>query len=167
MDKDLKNKTHSTLLDLAAGYGQKPFAAGYLFSFIHQKDAGSIDDITPLSKSFRSQLTDDGYFISQIKQPEQHDDPDGTVKFVFELDDSARIESVRLKDGDRNTLCVSTQAGCRMGCKFCATGQLEFQRDLTAAEIADQVYRAESVCGRIDNLVYMGMGEPLDNFENV
>ncbi|MHC4288950.1 MAG: dual-specificity RNA methyltransferase RlmN [Planctomycetota bacterium] len=167
MDKDLKNKTHSTLLDLAAGYGQKPFAAGYLFSFIHQKDAGGIDDITPLSKSFRSQLTDDGYFISQIKQPEQHDDPDGTVKFVFELDDSAKIESVRLKDGDRNTLCVSTQAGCRMGCKFCATGQLEFQRDLTAAEIADQVYRAESVCGRIDNLVYMGMGEPLDNFENV
>jgi 23S rRNA (adenine2503-C2)-methyltransferase len=112
-------------------------------------------------------LTDEGYFISQINLAEQHDDPDGTIKFVFELNDGARIESVRLKDGDRNTLCISTQAGCRMGCKFCATGQLEFQRDLTAAEIVDQVYQTERLGSRIDNLVYMGMGEPLDNFDNV
>jgi 23S rRNA (adenine2503-C2)-methyltransferase len=77
------------------------------------------------------------------------------------------IESVRLKDDDRNTLCISTQAGCRMGCKFCATGQLAFQRNLTTSEIVEQVYQAERVCGRIDNLVYMGMGEPLDNFDNV
>ena len=96
-----------------------------------------------------------------------HDDPDGTIKFVFGLEGGARIESVRLKDGSRNTLCISTQAGCRMGCKFCATGQLEFQRNLTAAEIVDQVYQAERLCGRMDNLVYMGMGEPLDNFDNV
>ncbi|MHC4949914.1 MAG: dual-specificity RNA methyltransferase RlmN, partial [Planctomycetota bacterium] len=144
-----------------------PFCAKYLFTFIHQKDAAALDDITPLSKPFRNQLTEEGYFISQINLSEQHDDPDGTIKFVFELNDGARIESVRLKDGDRNTLCISTQAGCRMGCKFCATGQLTFQRNLTAAEIVDQVYQAERICGRIDNLVYMGMGEPLDNFDNV
>jgi len=167
MDKDLKNKSYNELLDIAADHGQKPFCGQYLFTFIHQKDAAQIDDITPLSKLLRTQLTDEGYFVSQINLSEQHDDPDGTIKFVFELNDGARIESVRLKDDERNTLCVSTQAGCRMGCKFCATGQLEFQRDLTAAEIVDQVYHAERLCGRIDNLVYMGMGEPLDNFDNV
>ena len=167
MDKDLKNNSYNDLLEIAAAHQQKPFCAKYLFTFIHQKDAAALDDITPLSKPFRNQLTEEGYFISQINLSEQHDDPDGTIKFVFELNDGARIESVRLKDGDRNTLCISTQAGCRMGCKFCATGQLTFQRNLTAAEIVDQVYQAERICGRIDNLVYMGMGEPLDNFDNV
>ena len=167
MDKDLKNKTYSELLKIVASHQQKPHCARYLFTFIHQKDATEIDTVTPLSKAFRQQLTDEGFGISAIDPLEQHDDPDGTIKFVFGLGDGAKIESVRLKDADRNTLCVSTQAGCRMGCKFCATGQLKFQRDLTAAEIADQVYHAESVCGRISNLVYMGMGEPLDNFDNV
>jgi len=167
MEKDLKNKSCSELRGIAASYQQKPFCAHYLFTFIHQKDAESIEAITPLPKAFRQQLNDEGFGISSIELLEQHKDPDGTVKFVFGLDDSARIESVRLKDGNRNTLCISTQAGCRMGCKFCATGQLRFQRDLTAAEIVDQVYKAETICGRIDNLVYMGMGEPLDNFDNV
>ena len=167
MDKDLKNKSYSELLDIADSYKQKPFYARYLFTFIHQKDAAGINHITPLPKAFRQQLTDAGYAISHLDLQGKHNDPDGTVKFVFGLCDGAKIESVRLKDGDRNTLCVSTQAGCRMGCKFCATGQLKFQRDLTAAEIVDQVYHAESICGKIDNLVYMGMGEPLDNFDNV
>ncbi|MEN8128265.1 MAG: 23S rRNA (adenine(2503)-C(2))-methyltransferase RlmN [Planctomycetota bacterium] len=163
----MKNKSYDELLEIVINHGQKPFCGQYLFTFIHQKNALAIDDITPLSKQLRSQLTEEGYSISRINLSEQHDDPDGTVKFVFELNDGARIESVRLKDDSRNTLCVSTQAGCRMGCKFCATGQLKFQRDLTTAEIVDQMYRAEEVFGRIDNLVYMGMGEPLDNFDNV
>ncbi|MHC5082361.1 MAG: dual-specificity RNA methyltransferase RlmN [Planctomycetota bacterium] len=163
----MKNLTYSQLLDVAVTHGQKAFCVQYLFSFIHAKDAGHISDITPLSKVFRQTLTDEGYGISTLQMLEKHDDPDGTIKFVFGLDDGARIEAVRLKDGDRNTLCISTQAGCRMGCKFCATGQLTFQRNLTTAEIVDQVYQAEKVCGRISNVVYMGMGEPLDNFENV
>lgn len=167
MDKNLKSKTYPELLELVVGYGQKPFAAQYLFSFIHQKDVGQISDITPLSKAFRQKLTDDGFVIAGLEPLEQHDDPDGTVKFVFDVGDGVRIETVRLKDGDRNTLCISTQAGCRMGCKFCATGQLKFQRNLTAAEIVDQMYRAEKAVGRIDNVVYMGMGEPLDNFDEV
>jgi len=167
MNKDLKGKSHGELLEIAASHQQKSLCAQYLFTFIHQKDGVQIGSITPLSKLFRNQLTDEAYFISQIDPLEEHDDPDGTVKFVFGLGDGAKIESVRLKDGDRNTLCVSTQAGCRMGCKFCATGQLKFQRDLTAAEIVDQVYHAERICGRIGNLVYMGMGEPLDNFDSV
>lgn len=167
MDKDLKNCTHRELLQLAAAYGQKPFAAEYLFTFIHQKDAAGIDDITPLSKPFRQKLNDEGFFIGSIQRLEQHEDPDGTIKFVFGMADGVRIETVRLKDGQRNTLCLSTQAGCRMGCRFCATGRLAYRRNLTAAEIADQVYQAEKICGRIDNLVYMGMGEPLDNYDHV
>ncbi|MHC4855253.1 MAG: dual-specificity RNA methyltransferase RlmN [Planctomycetota bacterium] len=167
MDKDLKNNSYNDLLDIAIAHQQKPFCARYLFTFIHQKDAADINDITPLSKTFRNQLTKEGFTISRITLSERHDDPDGTIKFVFDLPGGVRIESVRLKDDDRNTLCISTQAGCRMGCKFCATGQLAFQRNLTTSEIVEQVYQAERVCGRIDNLVYMGMGEPLDNFDNV
>ena len=104
MDRDLKNKSYNQLLDLATDHKQKSFCAKYLFTFIHQKDAAQIDDITSLSKSFRNQLTEESYVISHINLSEQHDDPDGTVKFVFELNDGARIESVRLKDGERNTL---------------------------------------------------------------
>lgn len=167
MHKDLKDKTYDELLEITASHGQKNLCAQVLFTFIHQKDTTEIDTITPLSKVFRQQLTNEGFNISSIDLLEQHDDPDGTIKFVFGLVDGAKIESVRLKDAERNTLCVSTQAGCRMGCKFCATGQLPFHRNLTAAEIVDQVYQAERICGRISNLVYMGMGEPLDNFDNV
>ncbi len=167
MDHNLKSQTYAELLETAARYGQKPFIAGYLFTFIHQKDVTEIDAITPLSKTFRRQLADDGYTIAGIDLLETHEDPDGTVKFVFALPGGGRIETVRLLDGDRNTLCLSTQAGCRMGCTFCATGQLQFERNLTAAEIVDQVYQAESHCGKINNVVYMGMGEPLDNFDAV
>jgi 23S rRNA (adenine2503-C2)-methyltransferase len=167
MNADLKNYTYNELLELMTAHQQKPFLAQYLFTFIHQKSAVEIDDITPLSKTFRRELKDSGDYISKLELAERHDDPDGTIKFVFHLHDSGRIESVLLKDDDRQTLCISTQAGCRMGCKFCATGQLHFQRNLTAAEIVDQLYQAEQVTDRIQNVVYMGMGEPLDNFDNV
>lgn len=167
MDHDLKNNSYSDLLELAVSHKQKSFAAEYIFKFTHQKDASSVDEITSLSKAFRQQLTEEGFFISKLTVAEQHTDPDGTVKFVFRLDGDTCIESVLLKDDGRQTLCISTQAGCRMGCRFCATGQLHFERNLTAAEIVDQVYHAARLCGTIDNVVYMGMGEPLDNFDNV
>ena len=125
MDKDLKNKSFDESLEIATQHKQKSFCGKYLFEFIHQKDVNIIDDITPLSKLFQSQLIEEGFLISKIDLLEQHDDPDSTIKFVFGLEGGVRIESVRLKDGDRNTLCISTQAGCRMGCKFCATGQLD------------------------------------------
>jgi 23S rRNA (adenine2503-C2)-methyltransferase len=167
MDKNLKNLTLSELADLAVSCGQKRFTADYIFRFIHQKDGQYIDDITTLSKAFRQHLIAGEYFISHLLVSEQHTDPDGTVKFVFKLSEETCVESVLLKDDGRQTLCISTQAGCRMGCRFCATGQLRFERNLTSAEIVDQVYRAEQVCGKIDNVVYMGMGEPLDNFDEV
>lgn len=167
MDKNLKNLTLGELTELAVSCGQKRFAADYIFSFIHRKDGRYIDDITTLSKTFRQYLIAGEYFISHLPVSEQLIDPDGTVKFVFKLSQDTCVESVLLKDDGRQTLCISTQAGCRMGCKFCATGQLRFERNLTTAEIVDQVYQAEQACGKIDNVVYMGMGEPLDNFDEV
>lgn len=167
MDKDLKNKTLTELQSIIADYGGKNYLAKYIFSFLHIHNTNSIDLITPLPKEFRTKLTDDGYFISQLKIIEKLTDPDGTVKYLFETADGQKIESVLLEETDRKTICLSTQIGCRLGCKFCATGYLKFQRNLTAGEIIDQAGTicAEGIC-KINNLVYMGMGEPLDNYDN-
>jgi 23S rRNA (adenine2503-C2)-methyltransferase len=170
MDKDLKNKTFDQLQQLVTELGGKNYLAKYIISFLHAKDAFSIDDITPLPKSFRQKLLNDGYYISQLRTVEKFVDPDGTVKYLFELPDGDRIESVLLTDDGparRKTLCISCQVGCRMGCDFCATRQLKFKRNLTAAEIADQVNSIAKDSGKINNVVYMGMGEPMDNYDNV
>ncbi len=141
--------------------------AGYIFRFIHRRGVNEIDQITPLPKAFRQRLTNTGCFISQLTLVETFVDPDGTVKYLFQTPEGYRIESVLLVDQtDRRTLCISTQAGCRMRCSFCATGKLKFQRDLTAAEIVDQFYIAEKTSGTIRNVVYMGMGEPFDNYNS-
>jgi 23S rRNA (adenine2503-C2)-methyltransferase len=165
---DLKGMSREELSALAAQFSQKPFLAGYLFSFIHAKTVAEIDQITPLPKVLRQRLAEAGYGIRQLKLVETFTDPDGTVKYLFELPDGNRIESVVLSDQEgRRTLCLSTQAGCRMACSFCATGKLKFERNLTAGEIVDQFYQAERLGGRIGNAVYMGMGEPFDNYEPV
>lgn len=167
MNKDLKNYTFDELEELVIALGQKKYLAKYIFSFIHAKDAGSIDELTTLSKDFRKQLIDDGYFISSVEMLEKHVDPDSTIKYLFGLGDGVKIESVMLTNNDRKTLCISCQAGCRMGCRFCATAKLKFRRNLTAAEIADQVNAAAKDCGGVNNIVYMGMGEPFDNYDEV
>jgi 23S rRNA (adenine2503-C2)-methyltransferase len=166
VDKDLKSKTLEELEELAAGFEQKNYIAGYIFSFIHIRGAKNIDSITPLSKSFRSRLAEKGYYISHLETTDKLTDPDGTIKYVFGLPDGNRIESVLLFDDDRCTLCVSTQAGCGMGCVFCATGRLGLIRNLTAGEIVDQVnlIGAEN---KISNIVFMGMGEPMVNYDEV
>ena len=167
MDKDLKSKTVLELQQIAEKFGVKAYLAKYIFSFLHVHNINDIDLITPLPKELRTKLVDNGYFISQLKIIEKLTDPDGTVKYLFETADNQKIESVLLDERDRKTICLSTQVGCRLGCKFCATGYLKFQRNLTAGEIVDQVIKisAEGSC-KINNLVYMGMGEPLDNYEN-
>ena len=183
MSKDLKEKTLAELEQIVIGLGQKKYLAEYIFHFIHNEAATEIAQITPLNKAFRSQLTDQGYYISQIALANELTDKDGTAKYVFTLSDGSRIEAVLLLDDERRTLCVSTQVGCALGCPFCATGRLGFRRNLTAAEIVDQVNivardascvaRANSAirnthdAGRIRNVVYMGMGEPLLNYHAV
>jgi 23S rRNA (adenine2503-C2)-methyltransferase len=198
MDKDLKEKTLAELEQIVVMLGQKKYLAGYIFSFIHDKGIGEISQITPLSKALRAQLTEQNYFISQLKILRKLTDPDGTIKYLFELSDGNRIETVLLFDSPREidlhsqsrqttvgsnisrgegrrTLCVSTQVGCAMNCAFCATAKVRLRRDLTAAEIVDQVNAVQKdeshwghpPVGRISNVVYMGMGEPLLNYDAV
>ncbi len=187
MSKDLKDKTLGELGEIVVALGQKKYVAKYIFGFLHAKNVRAISEITPLSKAFRAQLTEQGYFISQLKTVSNLTDPDGSEKYLFEASDGNRIEAVLLRDDGRQTLCVSTQVGCAMGCGFCATGQIALRRNLTAGEIADEVNTAEAslvarcssldkpggmVCdadpaNRISNVVYMGMGEPLQNYDAV
>jgi len=166
-EKNLKNKTLEELEEMVLALDGKKYLAKYIFSFIHAKSADKIGEITTLSKDFRTKLTEEGFYISAVKIIEKHADDDGTVKYLFELADGVRIESVILTSKDRKTLCISCQGGCRMGCVFCATARLKFRRNLTAAEIVDQVNKVAADIGEINNVVYMGMGEPLDNYDEV
>lgn len=195
MSKDLKDMTLEELERVVVGLGQKKYLAGYLFKFIHAQGGRDLAAVSTLSKAFRAQLVEQGHFISQAKVVDYLTDPDGSAKFLFELADGERIESVLLPDEDRTTLCVSTQVGCQMGCAFCATARIPFRRNLTAGEMVDQVYTAEvsslkcqvssekdratslqtsnfkldtsEASPRITNLVYMGMGEPFQNYDAV
>jgi 23S rRNA (adenine2503-C2)-methyltransferase len=167
VDKDLKNKTLDELEEIVENFDQKKYLAKYIFSFIHCKAATDISEISPLSKMFRAELAKQGYYISYLKTVQTLADAEGTKKYLFELSDGEQIETVLLADGKRKTLCVSTQAGCSMNCAFCATAKLKFRRNLTAAEIADQINVIQEDEGRISNVVYMGMGEPMHNYEAV
>jgi 23S rRNA (adenine2503-C2)-methyltransferase len=191
VEKDLKSKTVSQLERLVTGLGQARYLAGYIFSAIQLHGATEISAITTLSKSFRAKLVEEGYHISKLEVVDKLTDPDGTMKYVFGLSDGGRIESVLLFDDDRRTLCVSTQVGCAMGCVFCATGRLGLARNLTAGEIVDQVNiiadcrlpnadlitidnrqseignQKQQKAEHITNIVFMGMGEPLANYDAV
>jgi 23S rRNA (adenine2503-C2)-methyltransferase len=167
VDKDLKDKTFGELEDMVEGFGQKKYLAKYIFTFIHSMNTADISGISPLSKVFRAELVKQGYYISGLNTVQVFTDPDGTMKYLFELSDGNRIETVLLYDDNRKTTCVSTQAGCSMDCAFCATAKLKFQRNLTTAEIVDQVNIIAKEKGKINNVVYMGMGEPLQNYDAV
>jgi 23S rRNA (adenine2503-C2)-methyltransferase len=167
MNKDLKEKSFDELERVVAALDGKPYLAKYIFTFIHRQGATDVSQITPLSKDFRRRLSDAGYYISQLKTIDKLIDPDGTVKYQFELEDGSRIETVVLTDDKRGTLCISTQVGCAMDCVFCATGRLKLRRNLTAGEVVDQVIAAERDGAEISNVVYMGMGEPLLNYDAV
>lgn len=167
MDMDLKNKTLQELEQLVAQEKGRAFDAKYIFSFIHEKHIGTVEEISPLPKSFRQRLIDAGYHISQLDLVDRFVDPDGTIKFLFALPDDTRFEAVLLRDGDRDTLCISSQAGCKMACGFCATGAVGYLANLTGAQIVDQVYQIARAGHAVHNIVYMGMGEPFDNTQEV
>lgn len=167
MQKDLKSMRADELTRLAVALGYKKFHAGYIFDFVHKRRVDDIGDITPLSKDMRAALKEQGYYIYGLKVRQKLRDPDGTVKYLFELGDGGVVESVVISEQDRRTLCVSTQLGCAMDCAFCATGRMKMVRNLTVGEIVDQVYTAERDGGELTNIVFMGMGEPLLNYESL
>ncbi|MDR2428569.1 MAG: 23S rRNA (adenine(2503)-C(2))-methyltransferase RlmN [Candidatus Margulisbacteria bacterium] len=163
-NKNLKDFTLAELQRLAA----KPFYGAILFDWLQNKAAENLEQISNLPKAWRTELKNNGYGIANLKLLKRTDDPDGTRKYLFALPDNCKIETVLLNDAGRHTLCISTQVGCKMACVFCATGRLKFKRNLSAGEIVDQVIQIEKIEKvKIQNLVYMGMGEPLDNYDNV
>ena len=164
MHKNLKDLNLAELKRLA----DKPFYGTILFDWMQNKAAENLDQISSLPKTFREELKKNNYVIENLKLLKRLADEDGTIKYLFDLSDGKKIETVLLNDGGRHTLCISTQVGCKMDCAFCATGRMKFRRNLSAGEIVDQVIQVEKIeKTKIQNIVYMGMGEPLDNYDNV
>ncbi len=164
---NLKDLTCDELSELAVREGEAKFKGKQIFEWIY-RGAESIDDMTNLSKAFRTRLSQCSY-IGKIKIEEKYvSNIDETRKYLLKLEDGNFIESVLMKYEHGYTICVSSQVGCRMGCKFCASTLKGRARNLTAGEIVDQVICVQKDLGqRISNIVMMGIGEPLDNFENV
>jgi 23S rRNA (adenine2503-C2)-methyltransferase len=152
--------------------GEKRFRATQLFRWIHQKGAAQFDDMSDLAKSLREKLKTSAH----IQAPgviSQHISSDGTIKWLFDVGGGNAVESVFIPEDDRGTLCVSSQAGCAVGCRFCSTGHQGFSRNLTVGEIIGQLWFAEHFLRKhlnnqervISNVVMMGMGEPLQNYQ--
>lgn len=144
------------------------YRADQICQWIYQKKVFKIADMTNLSKELRNNLSSDLFILPPSLMKEEVSSIDGTTKYLWSLLDGENIESVTLFHGNHSTACISSQVGCQLGCKFCATGASGFVRDLTVAEIVGQFLAMEKRVGRdINNVVYMGMGEPLLNLENV
>jgi len=144
----------------------KPFRARQIAKWLYQKGAGSFDDMTDLSKDFRDLLEFSFSLKPSIELVDELVSTDGTKKYLFKLSDGNQIESVVIPDKARKTLCISSQVGCALGCTFCMTGTVGKIRNLTPSEIIDQ-YMFVSRYNGITNIVFMGMGEPLDNLHNL
>ena len=174
---DLKNLTQEDLIRFAESLGQSTFRGRQIMGWLYRPGITEFSQMTDLAKVFR-QVLEENADISRFVEPIIEKAQDGCVKFGFRLDDGHIIESVLIPEPDRNTLCISSQVGCAMGCTFCLTGTMGFTRNLSPAEIVNQVCSVrdyllaqpkESLIGpdRVTNVVYMGMGEPLNNLDNV
>ena len=165
---DIKSMNIAELENLLKELGEPKFRAKQIFDWLHAKQVDSFEEMTNLSKGLREKLFETAAIngveivrklVSQI---------DGTRKYLFALSDGAIIESVLMKYEHGNTVCISTQVGCRMGCKFCASTLDGVERGLTAGEMLSQIYAIQKDCGeRVHGTVLMGSGEPLDNYDNV
>lgn len=177
--QDLKNLTQEQLVAyVKEELGLPLFRARQIFSWLYRPGITDFSQMTDINKELRATLAGKAE-ISQLQLAEKEQSEDGTIKFAFRLDDGAIIETVLIPEEDRNTLCVSSQVGCAMACDFCLTGTMGLKRNLAPAEIVNQICAVinelpEEMCrsgdkknGCINNLVFMGMGEPLANFDNL
>ena len=164
---DIKSMTMEELKNLMTEIGEKPFRAKQIYAWLHQQLVTSWDEMTNLSKSLREKLS--VYPITALSQADVRISKiDGTRKYLFGLGDGNIIESVLMKYKHGNSVCISSQVGCRMGCRFCASTQAGRVRDLTSGEIAAEIYTAQKDTGeRVSHIVLMGIGERLHNFDNV
>jgi len=167
---NLKDLTRSELVAMLAGMGKERFRADQIIAWLYRHRVDNIAEMTNLSRSFRQQLADVAT-VQSLTCRATETAADGTRKFLFRLFDGSCIETVLIPEPKRLTLCLSTQVGCRQGCRFCVTGRQGFHRNLKVGEIVDQVVqvqkRVDREQRRISNIVFMGMGEPLDNFDGL
>ncbi len=165
---DLKNLSPSELEQFVASFGKERYRSTQILRWLYQKGVQTFEEMTNLSKSFRQALQQVS-FISSFHPILTEESRDGTKKFLFQLQDGLRIESVLIPDKKRLTLCISTQVGCAMGCRFCLTGKLGLKRNLSTSEILNQILAVRKTLPEgisLTNIVLMGMGEPLTNYEN-
>ena len=162
--------TLNDLEEYLINLGLKPFRAKQIFKWLYEKRVDSFDQMSDISKDLKEQLNKD-FIISTFKVVRKQESKDGTVKFLFELNDGALIESVLMVFDYGNSACLSSEVGCNMGCSFCASGLLKKQRNLTAGEIVLQALTIQKYLDkdnrRLDNIVVMGTGEPFDNYDNL
>ena len=174
---DCKNLDREGLESFAETLGQPPFRGRQIMAWLYRPGIENFSQMTDLAKTFRALLPDHAR-ISCFKEPVTEISEDGSIKFGFQLEDGQVIESVNIPEPDRNTLCISSQVGCAMECRFCQTGTIGFKRNLSPAEMVNQVcgvrdyltstgQNPENSKQTISNLVFMGMGEPLNNMDNL
>lgn len=165
---DIKSLTYDEVMAFVTSIGEKPFRGKQLYEWMHVHRVASYQEMTNLSKAFRQQLEDTTTYTSLTKVDCQTSKEDGTRKYLFALADGNVVESVLMRYKHGNSVCVSSQVGCRMGCRFCASTLDGLLRNLTASEILDQIYAIErDTKERVSNVVVMGTGEPMDNYDNI
>lgn len=166
--KDILSLDYDGLNKAVLSIGEKGFRAKQIYEWLHKKSVTSFEDMSNLSKTLREKLEESFYIMPILVKTKQASTQDGTIKYLFQLHDGQLIESVLMRYEHGNSVCISTQAGCRMGCTFCASGLLGLSRNLNISELLGQIYAIENDTGeRISNIVLMGTGEPLDNYDNV
>ena len=165
---DIKSLDYEELQQFMASLGEKPFRAKQLYEWMHEKLAADLDEMTNLSKGLRKKLKETTDYTSLEVVERLVSGIDGTEKYLFRLSDGNVIESVLMRYHHGNSVCISSQVGCRMGCRFCASTLGGLTRNLKPSEMLDQIYRIQQVSGeRVSNIVVMGTGEPLDNYDNL
>ena len=165
--KNIKDYNLEELKNELIEIGEKPFRAEQIFKWLYDEKVQSFDEMTNLSLELREKLKEN-YTICNFNILKKQESKDGTIKYLLDVLDGNAIETVLMKYHHGNSICVSSQIGCKMGCKFCASTGINFIRNLTSGEIVEQIIRVEQdTKERISNVVLMGIGEPLDNYENV
>lgn len=165
---DIKSLSLSQLRGALSEMGEKPYRVKQMYQWMHQKQARSFDEMTNLPVALRDRCKEQFTYTALTCLEEQISKLDGTRKYLFALSDGNVVESVFMRYQHGNSVCISSQVGCRMGCRFCASTLDGLERNLTPSEMLDQIYAITRITGeRVSNVVVMGTGEPLDNFENL
>jgi 23S rRNA (adenine2503-C2)-methyltransferase len=170
MDKiDIKNLSKDELKAELVKLGEAPYRAAQVFRWLYKEGVKSFDEMTDLSRTLREKLKNNFHMTKMVLLDSRHSLIDGTIKYLFKLEDQNTIESVFLPEPKRTTLCLSSQVGCRFCCSFCASSPFGFVRNLKTSEILDEALsiKSHNKDAVITNIVFMGIGEPLDNYDNV